>query len=92
MVRTSLQAADRGREDSLPAGSTRTVRFTLHAGPACYPGRAGRRQVDRGEAELRVGRSSTDTQVTLGYTLTGQRREVGFGRVLHPEITLMPAD
>ena len=41
---------------------------------------------------VRVGRSSTDTEVTLGYTLTGQRREVGFGRVLHPEITLMPAD
>lgn len=25
------------------------------------------------------------------YTLTGQRREVGFDRVLYPEITLLPA-
>ena len=76
----------------LPPGSTRTVQFTLHADLTCYTGRAGRRQVDPGEVELRVGRSSTDTEVTLGYTLTGQRREVGFDRVLHPEITLMPAD
>ena len=48
--------------------------------------------VDPGEVELRAGRSSTDTEITLGYTLTGQRREVGFDRVLHPEIMLMPAD
>ncbi len=76
----------------LPPGSTRTVQFTLHADLTCYTGRAGRRQVDPGEVELRVGRSSADTEVTLGYTLTGQRREVGFDRVLHPEITLLPAD
>jgi hypothetical protein len=31
-------------------------------------------------------------EVALGYTLTGQRREVGFDRVLHPEITLLPPD
>jgi hypothetical protein len=42
--------------------------------------------------ELRVGRSSTDIEVALGYTLTGPRRAVGFGRVLHPEITLLPAN
>ncbi len=42
--------------------------------------------------ELRPGRSSTEAEITLGYTLTGQRRAVGFGRVLQPEITLLPAD
>ncbi len=31
-------------------------------------------------------------QMPLRYTLTGQRREVGFGRALHPDITLLPAD
>ncbi len=77
---------------NLPPGSARTVQFTLHADLTCYTGRAGQRQVDPGEVELRVGRSSADTEVTLGYTLTGQRREVGFDRVLHPEITLLPAD
>jgi beta-xylosidase len=54
--------------------------------------RRGRRQVDPGEVELRVGRSSTDIETTLRYTLTGQRRQVGFGRALHPDITLLPAD
>jgi len=48
--------------------------------------------VDPGEVELRVGRSSADIETPLRYTLTGQRREVGFDRVLHPGITLLPAD
>jgi beta-xylosidase len=73
----------------LPPGGSRTVRFSLHADLTCYTGPAGHRQVDPGQVELRVGRSSTDTEVTLGYTLTGSRRAVGFGRVLHPEITLL---
>ena len=76
----------------LPPGSARTVQFTLHADLTSYTGRAGRRQVDPGQVELRVGRSSTDIEAMLGYTLTGQRREVGFDRVLYPEITLLPAD
>jgi beta-xylosidase len=76
----------------LPPGSSRTVQFTLHADLTCYTGPAGHRQVDPGQVELRVGRSSTDIETTLRYTLTGQRREVGFGRVLHPDITLLPAD
>jgi beta-glucosidase len=48
--------------------------------------------VDPGQVELRVGRSSTDIEVTLGYTLTGPRREVAFDRAMNPEITLLPAD
>ena len=76
----------------LPPGSSRTVQFTVHADLTCYTGPAGHRQVDPGEVELRVGRSSTDIETTLRYTLTGQRREVGFGRALHPDITLLPAD
>ncbi len=75
----------------VPPGEARTVEFSLHADLTSYTGRDGQRQVDPGEVELRVGRSSTDIEVTLGYTLTGQRREVGFDRVLHPEITLLPA-
>ena len=76
----------------LPPASSRTVQFTVHADLTCYTGPAGHRQVDPGEVELRVGRSSTDIETTLRYTLTGQRREVGFGRALHPDITLLPAD
>jgi len=77
---------------SLPPGATVRVDITLHADLTCYTGPAGHRQVDPGEVELRVGRSSTDVETTLRYTLTGQRREVGFGRALHPDITLLPAD
>jgi beta-xylosidase len=76
----------------LPPGSSRTVQFTVHADLTCYTGPAGHRQVEPGEVELRVGRSSTDIETALRYTLTGQRREVGFGRALHPGITLLPAD
>lgn len=76
----------------LPPGSSRTVQFTVHADLTCYTGPAGHRQVDPGQVELRVGRSSRDIETTLRYTLTGQRREVGFGRALHPDITLLPAD
>lgn len=76
----------------VPPGEARTVEFSLHTDLTSYTGRDGHRQVDPGQVELRVGRSSTDIEATLGYTLTGQRREVGYDRVLHPEITLLPAD
>jgi beta-xylosidase len=76
----------------VPPGEARTAEFTLHADLTSYTGRAGRRQVDPGQVELRVGRSSTDIEAALRYTLTGPRREVGFDRVLHAEITLLPAD
>lgn len=76
----------------VPPGEARTVEFTLHADLTSYTGRAGRRQVGPGQVELRVGRSSTDIETAFQYTLTGPRREVGFGRVLQPEITLLPAD
>jgi len=76
----------------VPPGEARTAEFTLHADLTSYTGRAGRRQVDSGQVELRVGRSSTDIEAALRYTLTGPRREVGFDRVLHAEITLLPAD
>jgi hypothetical protein len=39
-----------------------------------------------------VERWLLDREVGLRYTLTGQRREVGFGRALHPDITLLPDD
>ena len=45
---------------SLAPGQSRTVVIDLHADLTSYTGRAGRRQVDPGEAELRIGASSTD--------------------------------
>ncbi|MFI6094634.1 beta-glucosidase [Lentzea sp. NPDC051213] len=68
----------------LPPGTTRTVTATLHADLTAYTGRAGHRQVDPGEVELRVGRSSADIDTTVRFTLTGPRRRVGFDRTLTP--------
>ena len=74
----------------LAPGESRTAVIDLHADLTCYAGRSGRRQVDPGEVELRIGASSTDARAILRLTLTGPRREVGFDRVLHPTITLSP--
>ncbi|HEX4703102.1 MAG TPA: glycoside hydrolase family 3 N-terminal domain-containing protein [Pseudonocardiaceae bacterium] len=71
----------------LAPGAVTTVRFDLHADLTSYTGRAGRRQVDPGDVELRVGASSTDIRAILHCTLDGPRREVGFDRVLYPEIS-----
>ena len=75
----------------LAPGETRVAHIGLHADLTSYTGRAGRRQVDPGEVELRVGASSTDIRGTLRAVLTGARREAGPGRELHPEIRLLPA-
>ncbi|MEV4316235.1 glycoside hydrolase family 3 N-terminal domain-containing protein [Actinocrispum sp. NPDC049592] len=68
----------------LPPGATRTVTIELHADLAAYTGRAGCRQVDPGEVELRVGASSVDIRATVPVVMAGPRREVGFDRVFHP--------
>jgi beta-glucosidase len=64
----------------------------LHADLTSCPGRSGRRQVDPGEVELRVGVSSADIRAVIAVTLTGPRREVGFDRALRPAVTLLPHD
>ena len=76
----------------LAGGETRKVVIGLHADLTSYTGRSGHRQVDPGEAELRVGASSADIRAAIAVTLTGPRREVGFDRVLQPAVTLLPED
>jgi beta-glucosidase len=76
----------------LTAGQSRTVVIDLHADLTSYTGRAGRRQVDPGEVELRIGASSTDIRAVLPVTLTGPRRLAGYDRVLYPVVTLLPPD
>ncbi len=72
----------------LAPGQTSTVVMELHADLASYTGRGGRRLVDAGDVELWIGASSADIRAALRFTLVGPRREVGFDRVLHPEITV----
>ncbi len=74
----------------LPAGQARTVVIDLHADLTAYTGRSGRRQVDPGEVELRIGASSADIRAVLPVTLTGPQRLAGYGRVLYPVVTLLP--
>ena len=76
----------------LAPGQTSTVVVDLHADLTSYTGRAGRRLVDAGDVELRIGASSADIRAALRVTLVGPRREVGFDRVLHPEITVLSHD
>lgn len=76
----------------LAPGQMSTVVMELHADLTSYTGRAGRRLVDAGDVELRIGASSADIRTTLHFTLAGPRREVGFDRVLHPEITVLSHD
>jgi beta-xylosidase len=75
----------------LAPGETRTAVFDLHADLTSYTGRSGRRQVDPGQVELRIGASSADTRAVVRFTLTGPRRDVGYDRVMHAKVTL-PGD
>ncbi len=50
---------------SLDPGESRTVSFDVHADLSSFTGRSGRRIVEPGELELRLGRSSTDIASTV---------------------------
>ncbi|SEF21517.1 beta-glucosidase [Amycolatopsis pretoriensis] len=73
------------RRVSVEPGATVVVDIGLHADLTSYTGRAGRRLVEPGEVELRVGTSSEQIVTTLHCTLTGSRRYVGVERVMTPE-------
>jgi beta-xylosidase len=72
----------------LATGAARTVSFELHADLTSYSGRSGRRRVDPGDVELRIGASSEDIRSVVRCTLSGPRREVGFDRVLHARVVV----
>ncbi|WP_425558891.1 glycoside hydrolase family 3 C-terminal domain-containing protein [Kutzneria kofuensis] len=65
---------------TLPPGGTTRVDFTLCTPISPATPASGRRQVDPGAVELRIGRSSADISSTLSVNLTGSRRYVGFDR------------
>jgi len=83
VARPVLQLVGAVKVDLAP-GQTRTVTATLHADLTAYTGRAGDRQVDPGEVELRVGRSSADIDTAVRLTMTGPGRRVGFDRAMEP--------
>jgi beta-xylosidase len=87
VARPTQQLIAAPRVDLAPH-QTRTAHITLHADLTSYTARGGRRQVDPGDVELRVGASSADIRATLHLTLTGPVRHPGPGRTLEPGITL----
>jgi beta-xylosidase len=74
----------------LAAGQASRVRVTVPADLASFTGRDGRRIVEPGELELRLGPSSTETLLTAGVTLTGPVRPVDHTRRLHATFTATP--
>lgn len=70
----------------LEPGERARVRFTVHADLTSFTGREGRRIVEPGEVELRLGRSSGDIASTLRLRLAGAQRDVGGGRRLLSEV------
>ncbi|GGJ70136.1 glycoside hydrolase family 3 N-terminal domain-containing protein [Streptomyces brasiliensis] len=72
----------------LAAGEAKTVAITLHADQTSYTHPDGRRRVDDGEVELRVGASSADVRARLRVTMAGPVREVGFERVMEAAVAV----
>jgi len=89
VVRPAQRLIGAARVDLAP-GQRARVTFRLHADLTSFAGRRGGRVVEPGRVELRVGASSVDIREVVEFTLAGARREVGFDRVLSPEITLTP--
>ncbi|MFD9460891.1 glycoside hydrolase family 3 N-terminal domain-containing protein [Streptomyces sp. NPDC060027] len=72
----------------LEAGASAEVHFTVPADLAAYTGPDGRRIVEPGELELRLGVSSADVDLrhAVPLTLTGPERVVGPGRRMRCEV------
>ncbi|OMH33248.1 glycosyl hydrolase [Tersicoccus sp. Bi-70] len=73
---------------TLEPGESACVRFRVHADRTSFTGTDLRRIVEPGAMSLRVGTSSRDIVSDLPFTLTGERRVVGEGRVLTTPWTL----
>ncbi|MGW4238219.1 beta-xylosidase/alpha-l-arabinosidase [Streptomyces sp. NPDC004749] len=74
----------------LEPGERVTVTITVPADLASFTGRDGRRIVEPGELELRLGASSTDIRFTARAALTGPVRHVDHTRALHARLTVSP--
>ncbi|GAA3575968.1 glycoside hydrolase family 3 N-terminal domain-containing protein [Streptomyces osmaniensis] len=69
----------------LEPGEARRVTFHFHPDLSSFTDRSGRRVVEPGELELRVGASSADVRHTARLQLTGSVRELGTDRRLRCE-------
>jgi beta-glucosidase len=69
----------------LEPGEAARVSFRVPADLAALVGVDGRRVVEPGEVELRLGRSSGDVVAAVPLCMVGAEREAGHGRRLRPE-------
>ncbi|MGW4873235.1 beta-xylosidase/alpha-l-arabinosidase [Streptomyces chartreusis] len=69
----------------LEPGESRRVTFHFHTDLSSFTDRSGRRVVEPGELELRVGTSSADVRHTARLQLRGSVRELGMDRRLRCE-------
>lgn len=67
---------------NLEPGESRRVTFHFHTDLSSFTDRSGRRVVEPGVLELRVGASSADVRHTASLQLTGPVRELGLDRRL----------
>ncbi|WP_328480203.1 glycoside hydrolase family 3 C-terminal domain-containing protein [Streptomyces sp. NBC_00377] len=79
------------RRLELAAGESARVTFRFHADLSAFTDRAGRRVVEPGDLQLRLGTSSGQTRETARVRLTGPVREVGAERRLHCEVEVLRA-
>ncbi|WP_189930688.1 beta-xylosidase/alpha-l-arabinosidase [Streptomyces sulfonofaciens] len=68
---------------ALEPGERTRVRVAVPADVTSFTGRDGRRRVEPGDVELRLGASSTDIRLTARTRLTGEVRHVDHTRALH---------
>lgn len=73
---------------ALDPGAARRVEFTVPADLSAYTGRDGRRIVEPGDLELRLGASSADIRHTVRVRLHGPERAVGHLRRMTSEVSL----
>jgi beta-xylosidase len=73
---------------ALEPGQARRVTLRMHADLASFTGRDGRRIVEPGRLELRLGTSSMDIRDVGTVELVGPAREVDHRRRLTTEVTV----
>jgi beta-xylosidase len=70
----------------LEPGQARRVSFGVHADLSSFTGRLGKRVVEPGDLELRLGASSADVRHSLPVRLVGPERTVDHRRTLRSEV------
>ncbi|MDG4798095.1 glycoside hydrolase family 3 N-terminal domain-containing protein [Micromonospora sp. WMMD1082] len=72
-------------------GQTARVTFQVPADVTSFTGVHGRRVVEPGDVQLRLGRSSGDPVASLALRLVGDERDVGHQRELVSQVRVEPA-